>query len=142
MYSKTVELQVQNMIISPQHLHCFIIELFLFFLSLTQQLPSFCTMVLPDCNQMYKMCCVKNKETKISNSFCFQQHSCLITACPHLPAAPSRLLLCRRGKKHPSIPRAEQDEGLLLYRQPGPGGGLQDQDCGEVPMVCLERSLL
>lgn len=99
-------------------------------------------MGLPDCDLMYEMHCVKKKivTEKISNSFCFQQHSSLLSAHPHLPAAPSHFPLRRRSKKHPSVPGAKQDEGLLLHGQPGPGGGLQDQDCGEVPLVCSWRS--
>lgn len=82
---------------------------------------------------MYEMHCVKKKKVteKISTS---------LSARPHLPAAPSHFPLRRRSKKHPSVPGAKQDEGLLLHGQPGPGGGLQDQDCGEVPLVCSWRS--
>lgn len=43
--------------------------------------------------------------------------------------------LCRRSEKHPSVPGAKQDEGLLLHRQPGPRRGLQDQDHREVALV-------
>lgn len=49
--------------------------------------------------------------------------------------------LCRRSKKHPSVPGAKQDEGLLLHSQPGPRGSLQDQDCGEVTLVHAHLSI-
>lgn len=49
--------------------------------------------------------------------------------------------LCRRSKKHPSVPGAKQDEGLLLHSQPGPRGSLQDQDCGEVALVQAQLSI-
>lgn len=49
--------------------------------------------------------------------------------------------LCRRSKKHPSVPGAKQDEGLLLHSQPGPRGSLQDQDCGEVTLVQAHLSI-
>lgn len=48
--------------------------------------------------------------------------------------------VCRRGEKHPSVPRTQQDEGLLLHSQPGPRGGLQDQDHRKVTLVCLHIS--
>lgn len=140
LYPKTVDIQVQNIIISrTQHLCCFIIELFPFFF-LCHTATSFLSY-----NGFTRLRSnVQNalRKKKKSNSFCFRQHSCLITARPHLPASPSLFSLCRRSKKHPSVPGAKQDEGLLLHCQPGPGGGLQDQDCGEVPVVGSWRSLL
>lgn len=50
------------------------------------------------------------------------------------------VVCCRRGEKHPSVPRTQQDEGLLLHCQPGPRGGLQDQDHRKVTLVCSHIS--
>lgn len=44
-------------------------------------------------------------------------------------------LLFRGSQKPPQLPGAKQDAGLLLHREPGPGGGFQDQDRGEVTLV-------
>lgn len=41
----------------------------------------------------------------------------------------------RRSQEHPSLPRAEQNEGLLLYGEPGSGGGVPNQNHREVVMV-------
>lgn len=40
----------------------------------------------------------------------------------------------RRSQKSSYVSGAKQDEGLLLYCKPGPGGGFQDQN-SEVVMV-------
>lgn len=89
-----------------------------------------------------------NAETGVNlRNACFPISSCFKcsrTSRLNEPGAPERLGflltscpfgLCRRSQKHPSVPGTQQDEGLFLYRQPGPGGGLQDQDCGEVAVV-------